>query len=453
MRTRIRIASGQGFWGDLQRAPRDQVTRGPVDYLVMDYLAEVTMSILQKQKRRDPALGYARDLVTVLRDILPTLRERSIRVITNGGGVHPHACRDALWTVARELGITGLRIGVVSGDDLLDRLDPLAASGIPLAHMDTGAPLASVRDRVVSANVYFGAWPIVEALRQGADIVITGRTTDTGLTLAPMIHEFGWGAEEWDRLAAGTVAGHILECGAQATGGNFSGDWRAVPDLADVGFPIAEASPDGTVIITKHAGTGGRVSIATVTEQLVYEIGDPRRYITPDCIADFTSIHLEQEGPDRVRMSGVRGAPATPTYKVSVAYHDGYTAVGTLTYSWPDALDKARAAEGILRRRLGTLGLQFDEIRAEYVGVNACHGPLATPPAPLNEVVLRVGVRGHDRDAVEKFGMELAPLILTGPPSVTGFAGGRPKPSDVIAYWPALLPKSAATPVVEVEER
>ena len=450
MKERVRIASGQGFWGDLLNAPMDQVTRGPVDYLVMDYLAEVTMSIMQKQKRKDPSLGYAKDLLPLMEQMLPVIAGKNIRVITNGGGVNPTACRDAIFSLAKKLGIRGLAIGVVLGDDILESIDDLARRGISLANMETGEPLTPVRGRIMSANVYFGAEPIVRALGQGAQIVITGRTTDTGLTLAPMIHEFGWRMDDWDRLAAGTVAGHILECGGQASGGNFSGDWRSIPDLAHIGFPIAEASPDGSIVITKHAGTGGKVSMPTVKEQLLYEIGDPARYITPDCIADFTTIRLAEEGADRVRMSGVRGKPATETYKVSMSYLDGYTAVVTLTYTWPDALEKARAADGILRARLSDLRLPFEEIRTEFVGYDSCHGPLAHGNEEVNEVVLRIGVRGGDYQAVERFVKEIAPLILTGPPSVTGFAGGRPKPSEVIAYWPALIPKSAVTPSVEV---
>jgi hypothetical protein len=299
--------------------------------------------------------------------------------------------------------------------------------------------------------VYFGAWPVVDALNQGAQVVITGRTTDTGLTLAPMIHEFGWKADDWDKIAAGTVAGHILECGGQASGGNFSADWRAVPDLAHIGFPIAEARADGEIVITKHENTGGLVSLQTVKEQLLYEIGNPAAYITPDCIADFTSIQLADDGRNRVKVFGVRGKPSTDFYKVSMSYLDGYTAVGTLTYAWPEALEKAQAADMILRTRLQDIGLQFEEIRTEFVGHNSCHGPLVKAVGEPNEVVLRVGVRGRDREAVERFGMELAPLILTGPPAVTGFAGGRPKPSEVIAYWPALMPKKAIEPRVVVE--
>jgi len=446
----VRIASGQGFWGDLLSAPRDQVRRGPIDYLVMDYLAEVTMSILQKQKRKDPSLGYARDLVPLMDELLPLLVEKGIRVITNGGGVNPAACRDAIFASAARHGIRGLAIGVVTGDDILPRLRDIRSQGAPLANMETGEDLSGVMDRVLSANVYFGAAPIVRALREGAQIVITGRTTDTGLTLAPMMFEFGWRETDWDLLAAGTIAGHILECGAQSSGGNFSADWRSVPDLAHVGFPIAEATAGGDVVITKHEGSGGLVSVQTVKEQLLYEIGNPAEYITPDCIADFTTIRLDAEGPDRVRVSGVRGRPATTSYKVSMSYLDGYTAIGTLTYAWPDALDKARAADGILRRRLSDLGLAFEEIRTEFVGYDSCHGPLAVAPDEINEVVLRIGVRGKEMDAVERFGREIAPLILTGPPSVTGFAGGRPRPSEVIAYWPALIPRTAVTPEVAV---
>jgi len=451
MKERIRIASGQGFWGDLLTAPFDQVTRGPVDYMMMDYLAEVTMSIMQKQKRKDPSLGYARDLVPLMESILPVISDKNIRVITNGGGVNPLACRDAVFEVARRLGIKGLKIGVVLGDDILAGLDDLARKGIPLDNMETGEKLSGVKGGVMSANVYFGAWPVVEALGQGAQIVITGRTTDTGLTLAPMIHEFGWGEQDWDKLAAGTVAGHILECGGQASGGNFSADWQSVPDLAHIGFPIAEAMPSSEIVITKHSGTGGLVSLQTVKEQLLYEIGDPKNYITPDCIADFTSIELADDGTDRVRVTGVRGRPSTEFYKVSMSYLDGYTAIGTLTYAWPDALEKAQAADRILRTRLSDIGLSFEEVRSEFVGYNSCHGPLSTSDGELNEVVLRIGVRGKSSADVQRFGMELAPLILTGPPAVTGFAGGRPKPSEVIAYWPALIPKSAIRPEVVVE--
>ncbi len=452
MKKSIKIASGQGFWGDLIDAPYHQVIKGDIDYLIMDYLAEVTMSILQKQKNKNPELGYAKDIPELMKRILPIIKQKNIKVITNGGGVNPIACANAVIKVAKELNINELKIGVVLGDDIKDQLDDLIAKGAELKNMETNEPISAVRDKILSANVYFGAFPIVEALKKGADIVITGRTTDTGLTLAPMIYEFGWSNKDYNLLSAGTVAGHILECGAQSSGGNFLGDWQSVPDMAEIGFPIAEAFPDGEVIITKHPNTGGMVTFETVAEQLLYEIGDPKNYITPDCVADFTSIKLEDLGDNRVRMFDVSGFPETEFYKVSCSYSDGFSAIGSLTYSWPQALTKAKAADEILRKRLANLNLKFDEIRTEFVGYNSTHGPLAKKldEDDINEIMLRVAVRSHDYTSVERFGKEIAPLILTGPPSVTGFAGGRPKPSEVVAYWPALIPKKLVRPKVEI---
>jgi hypothetical protein len=454
MREKIRIASGQGFWGDQLDAPVRQVEGGPIDYLMLDYLAEVTMSIMQKQRARDPRAGYARDFVPLMRQILPACVERNIRVTANAGGVNVEGCAEAVREQAAELGLAGkFRIGIVTGDDIMPRIDELLNRGVELRNMDTGEPLSTVRDRIQSANAYLGAWPMVEALNQGAQVVITGRATDTGLTLAPMIHEFGWSQTDWNLLAAGTIAGHIIECGAQCSGGNCQYDWRNVPDLANVGFPIVEAAPDGTFIVTKHDGTGGWVNVPSVKEQLLYEMGDPHEYITPDCVADFTTIHLEDAGHDRVRVFGIEGKPATEFLKVSISYTAGYKAVGTLVYSWPEAFDKAQAADRILRERLERLGLRFDQILTEFVGANAAHGPLAAEPSrELAEVQLRVGVRGDDKKAIERFTKEIAPLILTGPPGVTGFAGGRPKVEEIVAYWPALIPKTEITPRVEVTE-
>ena len=452
MKDKIRIASGQGFWGDLIDAPYYQVTAGQIDYLVMDYLAEVTMSILQKQKNKNPKLGYAKDIPDLIKRILPICKQNNIKVITNGGGVNPEACAEAILEVASSLSIKDLKIAVVVGDNIKDRLDEIISNGSELNNMETGESVLKVKEKLLSANVYFGAMPIVESLKQGADIVITGRTTDTGLTLAPMIYEFGWKEDDYDLLSAGTIAGHILECGGQASGGNLLADWESVPDLANIGFPIAEAYPNGEVTITKHESLGGKVSFETVAEQLVYEIGDPKNYITPDCIADFTSIKLEETGKDHVKVLGIKGTEPTEFYKVSCSYLSGYSAVGTLTYSWPQALKKAKAADKILRERLQKLNLKFDEIRTEFVGYNSCHGPLASEidEDKINEVMLRVAVRGNDYDSLERFGKEIAPLILTGPPSVTGFSGGRPKSSEVVAYWPALIPKKLVKPEVKI---
>ncbi|MCX6165379.1 MAG: DUF1446 domain-containing protein [Ignavibacteriae bacterium] len=441
MKNFIRIASGQGFWGDLIDAPLNQAKQGDVDYIMMDYLAEVTMSILQKQKIKDPKFGYARDIPPLMEKLLPIITHKNIKVITNGGGVNPIACMEAVFDVAKKLNIKQLKIGVVFGDNILDKIEEYISKGIELKNMDTGESAKTILDKVLSANVYFGAKPIVDCLKQGADIVITGRVTDTGLTLAPMIYEFGWDMNNFDLMAAGTVAGHILECGGQASGGNFLGKWQDVPDLANIGFPIAEAYANGEFFITKHEHTGGLVSLETVSEQLVYEIGNPKDYITPDCVADFTSIKLEDDGKDMVKVFGIKGHPATEFYKVSMSYSDGYSAFGTLTYSWPDALEKAKAADKILRKRLENLNLKFDEIRTEYQGYNACHGTIANEIKDINEVVLRIGVRSQDKSAIERFGKEIAPLILTGPPSV----------SEMVAYWPALIPKSLVQPEIIVK--
>jgi hypothetical protein len=447
----VRVASGQGFWGDWLEAPRRQVEGGEIDYLMLDYLAEVTMSILQKQKERDPKMGYARDFVGAVESILPAIVERGVKVIANAGGVNPGACADAILSLP---GVKGrVKVGVVTGDDLLPRLDSLLAEGHELRNMDTSDALSKVRERVLSANAYIGSEPIIEALRQGAQIVITGRSTDTALTMAPLRHEFDWKSDAWNELAAGIVAGHIIECGAQCSGGNCLVDWRNIPDLADVGYPIVEGHADGTFIVTKHPNTGGRVSVASITEQLVYEMGDPHGYITPDVIADFTSIRLSQEGDDRVRVSGIRGAPPTDKLKVSIAYRDGWKAVGSLVYVWPDALEKAELADRVLRARLDRLGLKFDHVLTEFVGANATHGPLAgSAGRDAPEVEFRVGVRSHDKASVERFTREIVPLVLNGPPSVTGFAGGRPKVEEIVAYWPALIDKKVVTPVVEIRQ-
>ena len=447
----VRVGAGQGFWGDWLEAPRRQVEGGPIDYLMLDYLAEVTMSILQKQKERDPNMGYARDFVGAMESVRQGVATRGVKVIANAGGVNPPACADAIRAVATKLGLSDkVRIGVVTGDNLLPRLDELIGSGHPLRNMDTGKPLSTIRDRVLSANAYIGSTPIVEALAKGANVVITGRSTDTALTMAPLRHEFGWSAKDYDLLAAGIIAGHIIECGAQCSGGNCLYDWKNIPDLANVGYPIVEARADGTFTVTKHPGTGGRVSVQSVTEQLVYEMGDPHSYITPDVVADFTSIHLKADGENRVRVYGIKGRPETEQLKVSIAYRAGFKAVGTLVYGWPDALDKAKVADKVLRERLDNLGLRFEHVMTEFVGYSSTHGPLVGEAGDLPEVQLRIGVRGQDKAAVERFTREIAPLVLNGPPSVTGFAGGRPKVEEIVAYWPALVDKRVVQTQVEV---
>ena len=449
----VRIASGSGFWGDLPRAPIDQARRGPIDYLVLDYLAEVTMSILKKQRRRDPAAGYAADFVDIVRELLPDLMAGKFRLLANAGGVNPEGCAGAILAVAKEAGVTGLKVGVVTGDDLLDDIDQVLASGAELRHLETDRPVTEVQDRLVAANAYTGAPAVAEALAQGAHVVVTGRVADPSLTLAALAHEFGWAWDDWDRMAAGTVAGHLLECGAQASGGNFT-DWQYVPDFADIGFPICEVDASGDFTVTKHDGTGGLVSRATVAEQLVYEIGDPANYPSPDVVVDFTSLSLDDLGNDQVRVTGVKGKPATDHYKVSASYADGFKATSTLVYSWPDAAAKAHHAAEILAQRLDALGLRFDAFRAEVIGAGALleHPELADGHGELDEVMLRVSARSQDHAAVARFAQEVVPLILTGPGGVTGYAGGRAKPSSVLAYWPALVPKDLLSPKTVVLE-
>ncbi len=453
MKEKVRVASGQGFWGDMLTAPIDQVRKGPIDYLMLDYLAEVTMSIMQKQRARRPEAGYARDYVSLIKEILPDIIEKDIKVLSNAGGVNVMGCAEAIRDVAQELGHKGVKIGVITGDDIMPRLQEFLDKGIEINNMDTGEPLADILDKVQAANVYLGARPLVEALDQGARIIVGGRLTDTGLTLAPLMHEFGWTFDNWNQLAIGTIAGHIIECGGQCSGGNCQYDWQNIPDLEDIGFPIIEAYPNGEFVVTKHENTGGIVSIPSVKEQLLYEMGDPHEYITPDVVADFTTINLTDDGENRVRVSGIQGKENTEFYKVSIAYSSGWKSVGTLVYSYPDAYEKAKAADRILRKRLENLGLEFDVILTEFVGVNATHGHLSgEPPKDIPEVQLRIGVRGQNRDDITRFTKEIAPLILTGPPAVTGFAGGRPKVEEIMAYFPALIPKDLIETKVEIIE-
>jgi hypothetical protein len=396
MRT-IRIGNGQGFWGDNVDAPVELLRGGPIDYIGMDYLAEVTLSIMMRQKLKDERLGYATDFIGFIRRVLPELAERNVRVLTNAGGLNPRACRAKIFEVARELGLSGIRIGVVEGDDVFARLPELVKAGHTLANMDTGEPLAPLVDRMTSANAYLGARPVVGALEQGALIVLCGRVTDTALGLAPMIHEFGWAEDDWNCLAAGTVAGHILECGPQCTGGNFS-RWWEVPDLWNVGYPVVEARPDGTFTVTKHPGTGGMVTVDTVAEQLLYEMGKPTEYITPDVVADFTSIRLRQDGKDRVAVSGIQGRPRTPFLKLSGSYLAGYKASGQITISGPRAIEKAQLAADVVWKRLERAGVTFDPEHksVELVGTGACLPGVLPAPAEPPEVVLRLGVRDPD---------------------------------------------------------
>ncbi|MBA4063529.1 MAG: hypothetical protein C0501_07405 [Isosphaera sp.] len=449
---RVRVGNGCGFWGDNLDAPARLAAAGRLDYLTLEYLAELTMSILAVQKAKDPAAGYATDFVGVLGRLAPVLADQpKLKVVTNAGGMNPSACGRAARDVLAKTGLEAKPVAVVSGDDLLPRLDELAAAGHALNHLDTGEPLAAVRDRVVSANAYLGARPIVDALKAGAEVVVTGRVADASLTVGPAAFEFGWGfaATDLDRLAAATVAGHLIECGAQATGGL----WINADDatrLGDVGYPIADIAADGTFTITKPDGTGGAVNAETVAEQLLYEVADPARYYTPDVVADFTTVRLTETGRDVVAVTGGTANGVTDTYKVSVAYRDGFMSAGTLVIAGPDAVGKARRSGAVLLERLRHAGFTFAATNVEVLGAGDCVPGVVEVVSDPPEVVLRVAVRDPRRAAVERFTKEFAPLVTAGFAGTTGYTTGRPPVREVFAYWPALVKKSCITPEVRL---
>lgn len=445
---RVRIGNGCGFWGDNLDAPRMLAEQGQLDYLTLEYLAELTMSILALQKQRHPESGYASDFLDVLQQLIPILeRQPKLKIVTNAGGMNPHSCAARARALLDQAALKQRRIAIVHGDDLLPRLDDLLSQGHAFTNLDTGEALSAIRDRIVSVNAYLGCQPIVSALQQDANVVITGRVADAALTLGPAVYELGWKWDDWDRLAAGTVAGHLLECGAQATGGLWC-NWQQT-DLALVGYPIAEFEESGAFVLSKPAGSGGAVNRETIAEQLLYEVGDPSAYLTPDVVADFTSVQLHEPGRDEVRITGARGKPATDSYKVSIAYRDGWTASGTLVIAGPDAATKARRCGEMIFARLRRAGALPAHRNIECLGAgDSVPGVLPVVDAP--EVVLRVTVRDAERSVVERFTKELAPLVTSGPPGVTGYTTGRPPVREVLAYWPALVAKSAVLPRMEI---
>ncbi|HET6881694.1 MAG TPA: acyclic terpene utilization AtuA family protein [Pirellulales bacterium] len=445
----VRIGNGAGFLGDNLDAPRRLVESAELDYLTLEYLAELTLSILARLREKDPQAGYAEDFLTVLRSLLPALRQQPrLKIVTNGGGMNPLACARAAGAVLNEAGLGDLSIGVVSGDDLLSRLPELSAAGCEFENLDTGQPLSSLNEEVVSANAYLGAQPIAAALADGARLVVTGRVADASLTVGPAVYEFGWRDDDWQRLAGASVAGHLIECGSQASGGFYS-HWPEL-ELADVGYPIAELADDGSCVITKPANSGGRVSRETVTEQLVYEIGDPEHYLTPDVDVDFTSVEVEDLGGDRLAVAGATGRPAPEQYKVSLTYRAGYFASGQMLCYGRDAVSKAKTCAQIMLERLARAGYEFDESHVECLGAGDSLPGLAPPPSGLREVMLRLTVRDRRREAVERFTREFAPLATSGPAGLAGYAAGRPQVRPVFAYWPTLVPKELVSARSEV---
>jgi hypothetical protein len=444
----LRIANAAGFLGDWIDAPRRLVDRAKVDYLTLEYLAELTLSILARAREKNPQLGYAEDFLDVLRSLTEPLKAQpQLKIVTNAGGMNPLSCASAAAKILSEAGLGDTVIGVVSGDDLLPRLDELRTAGCEFKHFETGEPLID-RSLIVSANAYLGGPPIAEALAKGARIAITGRVADASLTVGPAMHALGGQWNDWDRLAKFSVAGHLIECGAQVTGG-YSVNWSNY-DLADVGYPIAEIEPDGNCVITKPAGSGGAVNRRTVVEQLVYEIGDPQHYLTPDVDCNFTSVEVEDLGGDHVRVSGATGGTAPENYKVSLAYRDGYFASGQLLVYGDDCVEKAARTSEILQQRLRMAGQDPQHWFLELLGAD--DGVPIPKPAKIHfpEVLLRITARDPRREVLERFTREFAPLITSGPAGLAGYAAGRPVVRPVYAYWPTLVPRQLVPAAVEV---
>lgn len=438
----IRIGAGSGLLGDRLEPALEMIERGDITYLAMDSLGEIVVAELMKRRLEDPSRGYA-DVSRITQLLLPPCLARGVKVIANAGGMNPLAGAKRALQLAGQLGLKGLKMAAVEGCELAgeeakETLRQWRAAGVRVRNMETGEELGTIEDRLNGIAVYFGAEPIVEALSQGADFILTGRCADPCLWLGPIAYEFAWPFDDWDRLAAGIVVGHLLECTGQVTGGNFT-DWRDVPDTANLGYPIAEVFETGEAFITKTPRTGGMVTLATCKEELVYEIGDPRNYLTPDVIADFTTINLEKAGVDRVRVSGVKGRPRPDTLKALIGYHDGYLAEGYIAFSHPDALEKARWAEGVLRQRLEAVA-GIEALKFDYIGLNAMQGPLAPKrQEPIAEVMLRLAVKSHSREQAARVQQEFYPFYVSGPSGTGGFL--LPPVRELNAIWPTLVPR------------
>ena len=449
----VRLGAGMAFWGDSVRPAIEMVERGEIDYLCCDHLAELTMSILAKQRANHPERGYTRDVIDLLRGALPACVEKGVKVVTNAGGANPRAAARAIRALADELGLPGVRIAVVLGDDIEDRIDDLDSAGVSFRNLDTGAELDTVRDRLTHAAVYTGCEGIVEALGLGADIVVCGRVTDIALYLGPLVHEFGWSLDDWERLGMATVVAHAIECGGQATGGLYAGGWADVDGLETLGYPIAEVSEDGTAVLTKTPGSGGEVSIGTVSEQLVYEILDPGGYLTADVTADFTGVTLEEVGPDRVRITGGTGRERPATLKVNMGYRAGFVGEAQFTYTWPDAYAKAQRGLAFLRKRLERADFRYTEDIVEYPGHTSMWGSRVPPPddPELLELVVRYAARCPDATEARKVFTESVPLYNNGPAGVAG-VGTRPPLKELYAIWPCLVPREHVVQRVEMLE-
>lgn len=449
---KIRIGAGSGFWGD-NLDPAIQIAKlGDVQYLAYDFLGEPTIPALQKLRRKDPAAGFVPAIRAVVRGVLPTCLEKGIKILTNAGAANPEACAETILATAREMGITRLKVGIVTTNDIQGKVEELLDKGVLFPNLDNGDDdLGRVRDRIVGSYVYSGAYGYVEALQQGADIIISDRATDDAAILAPLVHEFGWKWDDWDRLAAGILAGHLIECGAACTGG-ISSLWREVPEPWNIGYPIAEVSEDGGVVITKVDGTGGLVNQVTLTEHLLYEVQDPGNYLMPEVVTDFTRVEMEQIGKDAVKVWGARGKPGPATLKAGIAYADGFIGEAETSVSWPDAVAKARRSIEIIRKRFDMIGLDAEEVRFDMIGVDSCHWSASPEPDDdINEVRIRVAAKCAQRSEAAKVAREAVMLMGSGPIGSTGQLN-TPGPREVFALWPTLIPREEVTQTVTIKE-
>jgi hypothetical protein len=453
----IRVGAGLGFYGDSWRPVRASIERGGVQYIASDHLSELTLAILQKDRHKakpgDPPSGYARDAVPMLTELWPLAAKHGVKFVLNAGGLNPEGARHAIAKTFRDKGWKA-RIATVTGDSVLERIDELRAAGEPLAHMDTGAGIAAVRERMLFASAYLGAQPIAQALSQGADIVLTGRVADAALTLGPLAYEFGWKWDDWNRMAAGLTLGHLLECSGQGSGGNFgsAGEWAKVPDYAHLGYPIAEVSEDGSALFTKPPGTGGQVSFDTIRQQLLYEVHNPHAYYSPDVVLDMGTLDFKDEGDDRVRIRGASGAPRPKTLKIVAGYQDGWMGTGMIGFAWPEAYAKCEKSAQIIQTLVGERGWAVEDTNVEYIGYNSLLGANADPTYrdQLNECFLRMTIRTKDRKVADAFGRLFPWLGLSGPPYVGSMKGIQPA-RELLGIWPTLVSRELVEKNVKIE--
>ena len=449
----VRVGAGLGFYGDSWRPVRASIERGGVQYIASDHLSELTLAILQKDRQKDPSAGYARDAVPMLTELWPLAAKHGVKFVLNAGGLNPQGAREAIARTFRDKGWKAT-IATVTGDSVLERIDELRAAGEPLAHMDTGGDISTVRERMLFANAYLGAQPIAEALARGADIVLTGRVADAALTLGPLAHEFGWKWDDWDRMAAGLTLGHLLECSGQGSGGNFgsAGEWAKVPDYAHLGYPIAEVSADGSALFMKAPGTGGRISFDTIRQQLLYEVHDPHAYVSPDVVLDMGTIRFDDEGGDRVRISGATGAARPPKLKIVAGYQDGWMGTGMIGFAWPEAYAKCEKSAQIIQTLVKERGWAVEDTNMEYIGYNSLLGANADPTYrdQLNECFLRMTVRTKDKRIADGFGRLFPWLGLSGPPYVGSMKGIQPA-KELLGIWPSLVSRELVERNVRIE--